>query len=206
MPIVPARRIIMRFSHFLKVHQISSNLQNLLTLASDTCIWNMSPFREVKKIMQMPTVQALRIIIFSHLLKVHQITSNFQNLLISASETCIWNLSLFREVKIFNVKCRQRQLFEILWIFHISKFTEVALAWYGKLTWESSHAWVLKILCYLIVWGITLIFMVFIIFNIHHYNTLGYPVIIISKVIDISCNGRRKVLLNSYIIDKFAVT
>ena len=34
-----------------------------------------------------------------------------------------------------------------------------------------------------------------------HYNTLGYPVIIISKVIDISCNGRRNVLLNSYVID-----
>ena len=37
-------------------------------------------------------------------------------------------------------------------------------------------------------------------------NTLGYPVKIISKVIDISCNQRRNVLLNSYIIDKFAVT
>ena len=35
-----------------------------------------------------------------------------------------------------------------------------ALAWYGKLTWESAHAWILKILCYLIVWGITLILMV----------------------------------------------
>ena len=35
-----------------------------------------------------------------------------------------------------------------------------ALAWYGKLTWESAHAWILIILCYLIVWGITLIFMV----------------------------------------------
>ena len=35
-----------------------------------------------------------------------------------------------------------------------------ALAWYGKLTWESAHAWILKILCYLIVWGMTLIFMV----------------------------------------------
>ena len=35
-----------------------------------------------------------------------------------------------------------------------------ALAWYGKLTWESSHAWILIILYYLIVWGITLIFMV----------------------------------------------
>ena len=39
----------------------------------------------------------------------------------------------------------------------------------------------------------------------YHYNTLGYPVIIISKVTDISFNGRRNVLLNSYIIDKFAV-
>ena len=35
-----------------------------------------------------------------------------------------------------------------------------ALAWYGKLKWESAHAWILKILCYLIVWGISLIFMV----------------------------------------------
>ena len=35
-----------------------------------------------------------------------------------------------------------------------------ALAWYGKLTWESAHAWILKILYYLIVWGKTLIFMV----------------------------------------------
>ena len=40
----------------------------------------------------------------------------------------------------------------------------------------------------------------------YHYNTLGYPVIIISKVIDISCNGRRNVLLNNYTIDKFVDT
>ena len=38
--------------------------------------------------------------------------------------------------------------------------TKGALAWYGKLTWESAYAWILQILCYLIVWGITLIFMV----------------------------------------------
>ena len=36
----------------------------------------------------------------------------------------------------------------------------------------------------------------------YHYNTLGYPVIIISKVIGISCNGRRNVLFNNFIIDK----
>ena len=42
--------------------------------------------------------------------------------------------------------------------------------------------------------------------ELYHYTTLGYPYIIISKVIEISCNGRRNVLLNSYIIDTFAVT
>ena len=40
----------------------------------------------------------------------------------------------------------------------------------------------------------------------YHYNTLGYPVTIISKVIDISCNRRRNVLLNNCIIDKFVDT
>ena len=35
-----------------------------------------------------------------------------------------------------------------------------ALALYGKLTWEYVHAWIFKILWYLIVFGITLIFMV----------------------------------------------
>ena len=40
----------------------------------------------------------------------------------------------------------------------------------------------------------------------YHYNTLGYPVIIISKVIDISCNRRRNILLNNYIVDKVADT
>ena len=35
-----------------------------------------------------------------------------------------------------------------------------ALTWYGKLTWESVHAWNLKILCLLIVWGMTFICMV----------------------------------------------
>ena len=42
--------------------------------------------------------------------------------------------------------------------------------------------------------------------HVYHYNTLGYPVIIISKVIDISYNARRNVLLHNYIIDKFVNT
>ena len=39
-----------------------------------------------------------------------------------------------------------------------------ALSWYGKLTWESAHAWNLIILSLLIVWGMTFIFMVHLIF------------------------------------------
>ena len=35
-----------------------------------------------------------------------------------------------------------------------------ALSWYGKLTWECAQAWNLIILCLLIVWGMTFIFMV----------------------------------------------
>ena len=50
-----------------------------------------------------------------------------------------------------------------IWSYLVIIYDEIckgALAWYGKLKWESAHAWILKILCCLIVWGITLIFMV----------------------------------------------
>ena len=43
-------------------------------------------------------------------------------------------------------------------------FAKGALSWYGKLTWESAHAWNLIILSLLIVWGMTFIFMVHLIF------------------------------------------
>ena len=49
--------------------------------------------------------------------------------------------------------------------------TKWALVWYGKLTWESAHAWNLIILCYLIVWGMTFIFMV-------HLSFYAIPLII----------------------------
>ena len=57
--------------------------------------------------------------------------------------------------------------------------TKGALAWYGKLTWESAHAWILKILCYLIVWGITLIFMV-------HLSFYAIPLLIYDVMNDIT--------------------
>ena len=67
----------MKFQHFFKVHQISSNLQNLLESSSETCMWNLSPFREVISFhRKMLTVQALEISwnfnIFSKFTKFHQ--------------------------------------------------------------------------------------------------------------------------------------
>ena len=60
-----------------------------------------------------------------------------------------------------------------------SAYFKGALAWYGKLTMESAHAWILKILCYLIVWGITLIFMV-------HLSFYAIPLLIYGVMNDIS--------------------
>ena len=54
-----------------------------------------------------------------------------------------------------------------------------ALAWYGKLTWESAHAWILIILCYFIVWGITLISMV-------RLNFYAIPLLIYDVMNDIT--------------------
>ena len=60
-----------------------------------------------------------------NLFKVHQISSNWQNLLESLSETCMSNLSSFGEVKIFHEKMPTVPAIEILWNFHIfSKFTK----------------------------------------------------------------------------------
>ena len=53
-----------------------------------------------------------------------------------------------------------------------------ALSWYGKLTWESAHAWNLIILCLLIVWGINFIFMV-------HLSFYAIPLLIHDVMYDI---------------------
>ena len=117
----------MKFQHFFKVQQISSNLQNILESSSETCMWNLSLFREDKLFQRkMPTVPALyNIMKFQHFFKVHQISSNLQNILESSSETCMWNLSLFREVNFFNRKMPTVPALEISWNFNIfSKFTK----------------------------------------------------------------------------------
>ena len=120
-------RNIMKFQHFFKVHQISSNLQNIFKSSSETCMWNLSPFREVNLVhRKMLTVPALwNIMKFQHFFKIHQISSNLQNLLESSSETCMWNLSPFREVDLFQRKMPTVPALEISWNFNIfSKFTK----------------------------------------------------------------------------------
>ena len=54
-----------------------------------------------------------------------------------------------------------------------------ALSWYGKLTWESAHAWNLIILCLLIVWGMTFMFMV-------HLSFYAIPLLIYDVMYDIT--------------------
>ena len=116
-----AIRNIVIFLHLLKVHQISSNLQNLLESASETCMWNLSPFKEVKFFMQ-KCQQRL-----SQLLKVYQISSNLQNLLQSASETCMWNLSPFREIKNFHAKLLTALALQIIMkLSHLFKVHQIS--------------------------------------------------------------------------------
>ena len=116
----------MKFHYFFKVHQLSSNFQNLLESSSETCMWNVSPFREVNSFQgKMLTVPALwNIMKFQHFFKVHQISSNLQNLLESSSETCMWNLSLFREVKFFH---RKRLTVTALEIWNFTIFFKIHL-------------------------------------------------------------------------------
>ena len=96
----------MKLWHFLKVLQNSWNLQNLLESPPRTCIWNLRQFGEVTIFdRKMPTAPDLRKRMkLWHFLKVLQNSWNLQNLLESLPETCMWNLRLFGEVKIFDSK------------------------------------------------------------------------------------------------------
>ena len=53
------------------------------------------------------------------------------------------------------------------------------LSWYGKLTWESAHAWNLIILCFLIDLGMPFIFMV-------HLSFYTIPMLIYDVMYDIT--------------------
>ena len=96
----------MKFWHFLNVLQNSWNLQKLLELPPETCMWNLRQFGEVTIFDgKMPAAPDLKNRMkFRHFLNVLQNSWNLQKLLESPPETCMWNLRQFREVPIFDGK------------------------------------------------------------------------------------------------------
>ena len=120
-------RNIMKFQHFFKVHQISSNLQNIFESSSETCMWNLSLFREVDLFhRKMLTVPALWIIMkfqhFSKFTKFHQTCRTYLNH--HQKHACeIWANS--EKLTYFIEKCWQCRHFILSWNFNIfSKFTK----------------------------------------------------------------------------------
>ena len=117
-------------------YEISTSFQsspNFIKLTEFTgiIIWNMHvKFESIPRSWNFSWKNADRagyrnIMKFRNLFKVHQISSNWQNLLESSSETCMWNLSPFGDVKIFHEKMPIGPAIEVLWKFHtFSKFTK----------------------------------------------------------------------------------
>ena len=91
---------------FSMVLQNSWNLQKLLELPPETCMWNLRQFGEVTifdgKMMTASDLQNR--MKFWHFLNVLQNSWHFQNLLKSPPETCMSNLRQFGEVTIFDRK------------------------------------------------------------------------------------------------------
>ena len=144
---VPALEISWNFNIFSKLTKFPQNLQNIFESSSETCMWNLSPFGEVVLFhRKMPTVPALwNIMKFQHFFKVHQISSNLQYILESSSETCMWNLSLFREVKFFHRKMPTVPALEISWNFNIfSKFTKFHQTCRIYLNHHQKHAYEIR--------------------------------------------------------------
>ena len=124
MPIVSTLEILWNFNIFYKFHQLSSNLQDLLELSSETCMWNLSLFREDKFFhRKMLIVSTLEISWNFNIFQSSSISSNLQNIFESSSETCMWIWANSEKLTYFIEKCRQCQPFEISWNFNIiSKF------------------------------------------------------------------------------------
>ena len=111
----------MKFQHFFKVHQISSNLQNILESSSETCMWNLSPFREVnlfhRKMLTVPALwNIMKFNIFSKFTKFHQTCRTYLNH--HQKHACeIWANS--EKLTYFIEKCWQCRAFELSWNFNI---------------------------------------------------------------------------------------
>ena len=126
MPTGPAIEILWKFhtfSKFTKFHQTDRIYWNHhLKHACEFWVHLEKLNFFMKKCRQ---CRLLYIMKFPHLFKVHPISSNWQNFLESSSETCMWNLSPFGEIKIFHEKMPTGPAIEILWKFNtFSKFTK----------------------------------------------------------------------------------
>ena len=78
---------------------------------------------------------------YQHFFKSHQISSNLQNLFESSSETCMWNMSPFREVDLFHRKMLTVPALELSWNFNIfSKFTNFYQTCKTYLNHHQKHA------------------------------------------------------------------
>ena len=139
-------RNIMKFQHFFKVHQISSNLQNLLESSSETCMWNLSPFKENIFHRKMLTVQALEISwnfnIFSKFTKFNQTCRIYWNH--HQKHACeIW--AHLEKLTYFKEKCRQcrpLKYHEILTFFSmLTKFHQTCITYWNHHQKHACEIW-----------------------------------------------------------------
>ena len=118
----------LKFQQFFKVHKISTNLQNLFESSSETCMWILSPFREVnlfhRKMLTVPTLEiSWNFNIFSKFTKFHQTCRIYWNN--HQKHACkIWAFS--EKLYYFKEKCWQctgpRNSLNFL---YFSKFTKL---------------------------------------------------------------------------------
>ena len=125
----------MKIPYLFKVHQISSNLQIQLESSSETCMWNLSPFGEVKIFHEkMPTGPAIEILwkfhTFSKFTKFHQTYRIYWNH--HLKHACeIWVHS--DKLNFFMKKCRQCRLLYIMKFPHLFKVHQISSNWRNSL-------------------------------------------------------------------------
>ena len=133
----------MKFQHFFKVHQISSNLQNIFKSSSETCMWILSPFREVDLFhRKMLTVPALwNIMKFQHFFKVHQTFIKLAEHIGIIIRNMHVKFEPIQRSFIFHRKMMTVPALEISWNFNIfSKFTKFPQTCRTYLNHHQKHA------------------------------------------------------------------
>ena len=112
----------MKFQHFFKVHQISSNLQNIFESSSETCMWNLKrSFISQKNANSAPLEISWNFNIFSKFTKFHQTCRTYLNH--HQKHAC--EILAHSEKLTYLKKNANSAALEISWNFNIfSKFTK----------------------------------------------------------------------------------